>query len=93
MCEVTFRRGRYTFSYKKEFDDEEIELDFLRLKNIKIGIPDPKPKREFRGITNERKSGIIDKLVPLMPENRRLFWHNLPVNYNHAVDLCNEYEE
>lgn len=68
------------------------ELDFLRVKNIKTGIPRPIIKTHFRGVHEKRKSEIINNLLALMPENRRAFWLNLPVN-DFSVDLINEYEE
>lgn len=92
MCEVIFRRGINTLAFRTDFDGLERELDFLRVKNIKIGIPRPVIKTQFRGVNEKRKSDIINQLLSLMPENRRAFWRNLPVNDN-SVDLINEYEE
>lgn len=92
MCEIKFLRGRNTLVYKTDFNGPETVLDFLRMKNIKIGIPSPKSKNQFKGINEERKSEIINKLVPLMPENRRSFWYNLPCN-DSSVNLIVEYEE
>ncbi|CAG5019251.1 unnamed protein product [Parnassius apollo] len=69
-----------------------MDLDFLRVKNIKIGIPSPVIKNYFRGIKQERKDEILQKLSPLMPENRRAFWNNLPVN-DDAVNLITEYDD
>lgn len=43
MSEITFRRGSKSMFYKNNHDNEEqIELDFLRVKNLNIGIPSPK---------------------------------------------------
>ncbi|KAL0883582.1 hypothetical protein ABMA27_015733 [Loxostege sticticalis] len=94
MCEVTFRRGTHIIRYKTAFfnDEQEYSLDFLRLKNIKSGIPFPKPNLSCRGITQERKSAIIQKLTPLMPDNRKSFWYDLPIN-NGSVDLTQFYED
>lgn len=92
MCEVTFRRGFNKLVFKTDFDGTDSELDFLRMKNIKIGIPRPVSNTQFRGVNEKRKSDIINQLLPLMPENRRAFWYNLPCNYN-SVDLINEDEE
>lgn len=93
MCEVTFFRGTHVISYKTAFHSEETHsLDFLRLKNIKSGIPPPKPNNKFRGITQERKSAIIQKLTPLMPDNRKSFWYNLPIDKN-SLDLTQVDEE
>lgn len=92
MCEVNFRRGFNTIAFKNDFEETDRVLDFLRMKNIKIGLPRPIIKTRFRGVNEDRKSEIINKLIPLMPENRRAFWYNLPCNDN-SVDLINEYEE
>lgn len=93
MCEVTFRRGTHIISYKTDFTSEdEYSLGFLRLKNIKSGIPPPKVNMKWRGITHERKIMIIQKLTPLMPDNRKPFWYNLPID-NQSIDLSQRYEE
>ncbi|KAH9643381.1 hypothetical protein HF086_015495 [Spodoptera exigua] len=93
MSEVTFLRGTHVIRYKTGFfDAEEHTLDFLRLKNIKSGIPPPKPKIKCRGISQERKSAIIQKLAPLMPDTRKSFWYNLPIDKN-SVDLTQFDEE
>lgn len=92
MCEVTFFRGNHVLRYKTIFDGPEYTLDFLRVKNIKSGLPSPKQNTEYRGITQERKSSIIQKLTPLMPDNRRPFWYNLHVNKN-SCNLNNFYED
>lgn len=86
MCQITFRRGHNVLFYKTDFEDEEYTLDFLKLKNIKNGIPHPKRNNTCRGITSQRKQNIITQLGPLMPESRRLFWEHLPVN-DRATDL------
>nr|XP_053621942.1 uncharacterized protein LOC128681791 [Plodia interpunctella] len=91
--EITFRRGSKSMFYKNSHDTEEqIELDFLRVKNLKIGISSPKQKLSPRGITSERKSAILSKLGPLMPDNRRGFWKNLPVS-DSSADLTEIYED
>ncbi|CAG4952375.1 unnamed protein product [Parnassius apollo] len=85
MSEITFWCGSNSMFYKNSQDTEEqIELDFLRIKNLKIGIPLPKQKLSPRGITSERKSAILSKLGPVMPDNRRDFWETLPVNDSSA---------
>ena len=34
-----------------------------------------------RGINGEKKKDILDKLCPLMADNRKTFWENIPI-YN-----------
>lgn len=93
ISEVNFRRGSNSLFYKRNHGtDEYFELDFLKLKNIKQGIPPPRQKLVPRGITSERKSAILTKLGPLMPTNRRLFWETLPIN-DQAVDLIHHQED
>lgn len=76
---VRAERGKKTLVYKTGYKtSEEYELDFLQLKAIKNGIPEPKIKTKYRGITKARKENIIQKLGPLMPENRLSFWENVP---------------
>lgn len=79
---VIFRRGNHVMYYKTDFTNvQEYTLNFLRIKNIKRGIPAPKQKTEYKGITQERKTAIVQKLTPfLMPDNRRVFWYDLPTN-------------
>lgn len=93
ISEAKFRRGSNLLFYKRSHGtDEYFELDFLKLKNIKEGIPPPQQKLVPRGITSERKSAILTKLGPLMPTNRRVFWETLPVN-DRAVDLFQNQED
>jgi len=40
-------------------------------------------------LSSIKKKGIIDKLVPVMPENRKHFWINLPVSVT-SEDLVDE---
>ncbi|KAL4107980.1 hypothetical protein QTP88_018248 [Uroleucon formosanum] len=49
------------------------------LKDIKTYYA-PKKITQHRGINLNKKKGIINKLVPVMPENRKHFWINLPVS-------------
>lgn len=49
-------------------------------------FPETSAKTEPRGISEERKNFIFTKLVPLMPENRPKYWHDLPVS--DAKDLA-----
>lgn len=76
---VRAERGKNTLVYKTGYNSsEEFELDYLQLKAIKNGIPVPQTKTNYRGITEARKDNIIQKIGPLMPENRLSFWENIP---------------
>lgn len=88
MCEVTLHRVTHIIQYNTDFTNEyEYSLDFLRLKNIKSGIPPPKVNLKYRGITYERKTMIIQKLTPLITHLL-----NLPIN-NDSVYLSRSHEE
>lgn len=83
ITHVKAERGYFTLKFKKDQDDEDFQiLDFLQnnkvLKNKTF--PELRPKAAPRGITEEKKKEILEKLVPLMPENRRVFWLNIPTS-------------
>ncbi|KAL4100879.1 hypothetical protein QTP88_020908 [Uroleucon formosanum] len=77
-----FKRGSITMFYSTDFDNEVLpELDFLQKKFIKnITSYEPEIIVQNRGIPAIKKKDIIEKLVPLMPANRELFWTELPVS-------------
>lgn len=85
---ATFKRGSVTMFYSTDFDNENLqELDFLQKKFIKnITSYEPDIIISNRGIPPTKKKDIIEKLVPLMPANRELFWTELPVSLT-STDL------
>lgn len=88
MVYVEFRRGFTSFFYKETFDGDLKELAFLK-GNFELaeGIPMKVP----RGIEPLKKEDILQKLIPLMPMNRRMFWENLPTN-SKSKDLALTYD-
>ncbi|KAE9536188.1 hypothetical protein AGLY_007411 [Aphis glycines] len=65
-------------------------LNLLQKKFLKdIKTYAPKKITQLRGINLNKKKGIVDKLVPVMPENRKHFWINLPVS-DASEDLVDE---
>ncbi|CAG9795762.1 unnamed protein product [Diatraea saccharalis] len=89
VVQVKFVAGSRNILYKTRFDEPFLELDFLP-KNYKvIGLPEEKSVP--RGIPSRKKDVIIAKLVPLMPETRRTFWYQMPVN-DESIDLQTEGE-
>lgn len=86
---VEVQRGNFALLVKKKHDDEHQQrLEFLKAKNIsKRYIPEPTQKSVIKGISEARKNAIVQKLVPLMPENRRRFWYNLPVSASGDLDV------
>lgn len=78
VVEVKFINGCRNLFYKEDFDESFVELDFLMKKfNIKLF---PEMTDSPRGVKPNKKEGIVSKLVPLMPLNRRHFWYSLPTN-------------
>lgn len=77
-----------TLEYKTCYDElcPTQELDFMTKNGIATALKPPTFKTCARGICLEKKDDILQKLVPLMPESRRQFWRDLPVN--NVPDLC-----
>lgn len=87
---VKAEKGDFDLKYKRSFKELWQTLNFLQVKIVKTRcFPSVSAKLEPRGIRAERKAEIISKLVPLMPENRQLFWKNLPIS--DASNLMAEY--
>lgn len=90
IVQLEARRGELNLFYKTEFSEEYKELDFLKSKVTKTGkIKPPEVLKAARGIQEDKKVDIIKKLLPLMPENRRPFWLNLPASQTTADLLTN----
>lgn len=88
MVEVSFLRGKKTFSYKTDFDTPEVkEVNFLTAKMSKGGVLKPAPKRIPRGITAERRDLIVSKLCRVMPKNRQKFWEDIPISAEVQEDV------
>lgn len=83
VVEVQFRKGLRKLYYRKRFTEDQLELDFLKVKH-ELTIP---PQREHeRGITGSKKAKIVATLCPKMPETRRQYWANLAES--NVRDLC-----
>lgn len=87
LVEVKFISGSRKLFFKTDFDDQFVELDFL-MKRFNHRVL-PAMKTTPRGIKEIKKEGIIKKLLPLMPMNRREFWIGLPT-CNASPDLVSE---
>ena len=78
MAEIQVRRGSKSLFYKRSHVETEFtEMDFL-LKKFIPTMPTLLRPRD-RGVDEIKKRDLINKLCPLMPPNRRGFWHSLPV--------------
>lgn len=76
MVEIQLRRGSRELHYKGDHDEAEFSpLDFLK-KKFTFQLPEPL-RDGCRGIEPVKKEQIIQKLCPMMPENRRSFWNTL----------------
>jgi hypothetical protein len=91
ITEVQFRRESRVLWYKKDRLDVYQEFDFLK-KKFAMAMPSDllRPKGP-RGVTSSKKKDIIQKLCPMMPDSRCLFWKKLPVN-DSSSDLIGNFE-
>lgn len=82
IVSVQSRRGAFDIFYKTTHKEESMKsLSFLQLKFLKTKhIPNFVRRTLPRGTTEARKKEIVEKLCPLMPANRSLFWENLYIN-------------
>lgn len=87
IVEAEFMRGSTILKYKTDFDNDYKELNFLQKRFNCKKFPQEKNNR---GITNNKKNDIINKLLPLMPQNRHKFWKDLPVT-DTVSDLVQDY--
>lgn len=93
IIEVVAKRGNFVLFYKTSFSSESsLELNFLKIKLSKGHFGKPPIISQLRGIKEERKQMILTNLMELIPENRRQFWQNLPVD-NGATDLRTDYDD
>lgn len=78
--QLQFRRDSKLLYFKKDHDASDFcEFDFLKVKAAISKLPDPL-RNSARGIPQSKKDGLLTKLCPLMPENRRQFWSSLATN-------------
>jgi len=88
MVAIEGTRGSFSLRYKTDHDGEYQVLNFLYAKSArKGGIPMPVSRSTPKGISAEKKNEIITKLLPLMPENKRLFWKFIATSDEPEFDL------
>lgn len=51
------------------------------------GIKKAKTKLKLRGLQQSKKYGIVKTLLPLMPDNRKQFWLDLPCCNENVIDM------
>lgn len=92
IVELQAERGNFNLKYRSNFSENFKDLNFLLFSVSKVKtIDEPERQDNPRGINEAKKKEIIDKLLPLMPENRKTFWFNLPTSSTSA-DLIDNYE-
>ena len=85
-------RNKSKLFVKTEYDGMIQEIEFLKVKYLKLLlIPDPIKNSFSRGTTNASKSVILSTLSKIIPQNRLLFWQNLHIN-DSSADLVNNIE-
>ncbi|CAH2101389.1 unnamed protein product [Euphydryas editha] len=89
IMSVKAEKGHYNIKFKDNLESEWKELDFLQVKKNKV-FPKAVSKSAPRGITKERKEEILAKLVPLIPEHRRIFCRTLPESTKAHSNLATE---
>ena len=72
---VQFRKDSRNMFVKTFYISEYKEIDFLK---DSFELKEAVSRNSPRGVETRKKSDIIEKLCPLMPENRRIFEANLP---------------
>ena len=77
---VKFVKGSEMMAYQKSFGAEYISVPIIKTSFSLQTDCKSKNRSKPRGILPAKKSKIIDKLLPLMPKSRRLFWLELPTN-------------
>ena len=91
--EVMFERGSTKIHWKTSMGDEAYqEGDFLK-KKVAMSCMKGKAvpvKESPRGVSETKKADLVQKLCPFMPENRRKFWVDLPVDAE-ARDLIDDF--
>lgn len=90
IVKVKFVRGSRHMLYKTSFSDDFASLDFI-VKKFDVTVW-PKTIDGPRGIKTSKKEEILAKLVHLMPDSRKQFWYDLPVN-DASPDLLEEDSE
>lgn len=83
MSQVCFTRNKYEIMYKNDFDGEYIPLRFLNDKYLKNPhIMTLEFHSQPKGIESSRKTDILQKLSPIIPPHKLVFWKNLKTKEN-----------
>ncbi|CAG9773648.1 unnamed protein product [Ceutorhynchus assimilis] len=89
IVQIVARRGEMILYYKNDYEGELLPLNFLNAKILKSGIPNPSQQSTFRGISGERRNGIVNLIKgasSIIPSNRIQFWENIPLANGEPVE-------
>ena len=93
--EVKFMSGSTKLYFKTSLEEDTYkECNFLKrniLRQVSAGVM-PEAHDKPRGITSSKLKDIVDRLVPLMPGNRKEFWNTYPTS-DTSKDLQVEVEQ
>ena len=78
---VKFSKGSRSLTYKRKFDSEEVQVEFLK-KNCDVHQVIPTATVP-RGVSSTKKQNLI-KLAKSLPPSKVKFWHDLHVNDDNA---------
>ena len=93
--QVKFVRGSTSIFWKKSMDNVDYEEGIFLKKKLAHRMIQQRdtevfPRRSMaRGVSSQKKDGILKNLVRFMPQNRQQFWKNLPVD-NTVCDLIDD---
>ena len=90
MVEVKFVRGSRSLFFKTDSETSFSEFDFLK-KTFQLNVPDTLLRDRPRGIPTAKKTAIVNKLIPLMPLSRHMFWNDIATN-DGSADLVESFE-
>ena len=77
IAAVKFTRGTQDILFKLSYSEKSFQrFNYLKQK-CDLSLPSCL-RSSARGVCISKKEAIIQTLCPLMPENRRVFWNNLP---------------
>lgn len=79
IVQIEVNRGTTDLKYKTDYNDNfKILNNYLKVKAAKKGIPDPILCEKKNGISKAKKDAILKNICPLIPDDHKIFWQNLP---------------
>lgn len=89
---IVFKKGSFEFTYSCNVDDDgttlksctlfsKKQLKLISEKDFAIELI-KKHHKEPRGIESERKTALLNTILPVIAEEKRAFWEGLPIKKN-----------